>query len=110
MSGLLPLGIEAWRVITGELRFEQVLDIREPERFWRGHLPGALNVPYRDGQVRAAALLDASRPVLVVDPGGARAAEMAVFLRGQGLAASYLEGGLAAWTGPLERTPRAERR
>ena len=87
MSGLLPLGIEAWRVITGELRFEQVLDIREPERFWRGHLPGALNVPYRDVQVRAAALLDASRPVLVVAGAPAPPRWQS---SGAGLAASYL--------------------
>ena len=41
--------------------------------------------------------------VLVVDPGGARAAEMAVWLRRHGIDASYLVGGYAQWTGPLER-------
>jgi len=103
----LPLGIQPWELLCGERTFTQILDIREPDRFGRGHLSGAVNVPYRDVQVRAAALFDPTQPLLVVDPGGARAAEMAVFLRGQGLQAAYLEGGMAAWTGPLVRSPRS---
>ena len=102
-----PLGVEAWRVICGELPFSQVLDIREADQFNRGHLPGAIHVPYRDVQIAALGRVDASQPLLVVDPGGARAAEMAVFLRGQGVQASYLEGGMAAWTSPLERPRRS---
>ena len=102
-----PLGVEPWRVICGELAFSQVLDIREADPFNRGHLPGAIHIPYRDVQVEALGRVDANQPLLVVDPGGARAAEMAVFLRGQGIEASYLEGGMAAWTGPLERSPRS---
>lgn len=99
-----PLGVHAWQVLE-ELRFEQVLDLREADRFVRGHIPGALLVPYREVQVRAAGLVDHSRPVLLVDPGGARAAEMAVFLRNLGIEASYLEGGLARWPGPWETGP-----
>ena len=100
MSGL---AIEAWQILCGEVTPAQVLDIREPDRFRRGHLQDAVNVPYGEVQQRAAAVLDPARAVLVVDPGGARAAEMAVWLRGQGFEASYLEGGMAAWTGPLDR-------
>lgn len=105
----LPLAVEAWELLCGQRAFAQILDIREPDRFARGHLAGAVNVPYRDVQVKAAALFDPALPVLVVDPGGARAAEMAVFLRGQGLQAAYLEGGMARWTGPLEKAPRRRR-
>lgn len=99
-----PLGVHAWQVLT-ELPFSQVLDLREADRFARGHIPGALLVPYREVQVRAVELVDPAQPVLLVDPGGARAAEMAVFLRGLGLEASYLEGGLACWPGPWESGP-----
>ena len=42
--------------------------------------------------------------ILLVDEGGARAAEMAVWLSARGRQAHYLVGGLAAWRGPLERT------
>ena len=44
--------------------------------------------------------------MLVIDPGGARAAEMAVWLRRHDIQASYLVGGYAQWTGPLERPGR----
>lgn len=101
---MLPLGIQGWEILCGERTFSQILDIREPPLFARGHLAGSVNVPYREVQVRAAAMFDRSLLLLVVDPGGARAAEMAVFLRGQGHQAAYLEGGLSAWTGPLERS------
>ena len=35
--------------------------------------------------------------------GGARAAEMAVWLRRHGIDASYLVGGYSQWTGSLDR-------
>lgn len=104
---MFPFAVQPWRLLTGEVVAEQVVDLREPDRFRRGHLPGALNVPYNAFQEEAPERLDPSRTVLVVDPGGARAAEMATWLRARGFQAGYLEGGMAAWTGPLERTPHA---
>lgn len=106
---MIPLGIEAWQVVCGEVRPDQILDIRQPDQFARAHIPGAVNVPYGDVQDHGPRALDPAGTVLVVDPGGARAAEMAVWLRGQGFVASYLEGGMAAWTGDLD-TPRRRRR
>jgi rhodanese-related sulfurtransferase len=91
---VIPLAVQAWQVVCGEVSPDTVLDIREPEAFSRAHIPGAL---------------DPARTVLVVDPGGARAAEMAVWLRGAGFEAGFLEGGMAGWTGDLE-TPRRRRR
>jgi len=106
---LTPLAIQAWQVVCGEVQPEQILDIREPDQYGRAHIPGAINVPYGDLQDRGPRALDPARSVLVVDPGGARAAEMAVWLRGRGFNASYLEGGMGAWTGELEK-PRRRRR
>jgi len=104
-----PLAVQPWQVVCGEVVPQQILDIRQPELFARAHIPGAVNVPYGEVQARGPAALDTGRTVLVVDPGGARAAEMAVWLRGQGFEATYLEGGMAAWTGELSR-PRRRRR
>lgn len=107
---MIPLAIEPWQVVCGEVTPDQVLDIRQPDQYGRAHIPGAINVPYGEVQDRGPAALDAARSVLVVDPGGARAAEMAVWLRGQGFQASYLEGGMAAWTGDLDKPRRRRRR
>ena len=106
---MIPLAIEVWQVVCGEVVPEQILDIRQPDQFERAHIPSAVNVPYGEVQQRGPAALDAARTVLVVDPGGARAAEMAVWLRGQGYSASYLEGGMAAWTGDLTKKRRRRR-
>lgn len=94
--------VQPWQLQCGELAPGQIVDLRAPDRFARGHLSGAINVPYNDFQEDAPGRLDPARSVLVVDPAGARAAEMATWLRARGFRAGYLEGGMAAWTGPLE--------
>ena len=102
---MFPFVVQAWQVQTGALRPEQIVDLRSADRYARGHLAGALNLPYNAFQEDAPSLLDPARSVLVVDPAGARAAEMATWLRARGYAAGYLEGGMASWAGPLERGP-----
>jgi len=97
------LAIQAWEILCGEASFEVIVDLREPDMFARGHMCGARNLPYGRFQDEALACLPEGPAVLVVDPGGARAAEMATWLRRRGRPAAYLEGGMAAWTGPLER-------
>lgn len=99
----LPFVVQAWQLLTGELRPDQIVDLRDADRFARGHLPGAISLPYSAFQEDAEDTLAPERSVLVVDPAGARAAEMATWLRARGFSAGYLEGGMAAWTGPLER-------
>ena len=104
MSGVpLPFAVQAWQLQCGEVVPDRVLDLRQPERFDRGHMVGAINLPYERLQDEALALLHTEQTVLLVDPGGARAAELATWLRARGYEAGYLEGGLASWTGPLER-------
>jgi rhodanese-related sulfurtransferase len=95
------LAIEAWELTAVEPP-PRILDLREPPLFARAHLPGARNLPY--GRFQAEALPacgPGAAPVVVVCAGGARSAEMAVWLRARGVAARYLVGGMAAWTGPL---------
>ncbi len=102
---MIAFEVPAWALLCGEVAVDLVLDLREPEAFARGHLPGARNIPYGRFQAEALAAVPAGARVLVVDPGGARAAELALWLRHNGVSAGFLEGGLAAWTGPLVRGP-----
>lgn len=100
---MIPFAVEDWQLQCGEVAPAQVVDLREPERFARGHMKGARNIPYTQLQLDGPRLLDPTLSVLVVDPAGARAAEMAMWLRGHGFQAGFLEGGMAAWSGELVR-------
>lgn len=99
----LPLDVHGWQLELGEIAPTVIVDLRDPHLFERARLRGAQNVPYHQLQAWAPDHLTDQDTVLVVDPAGARAAEMAVWLRRHGIEAAYLVGGYAAWTGPLER-------
>lgn len=76
----------------------QVLDVREPDEFAEGHLPGARNIPLGD-LTDEAATLDAGRAVLVHCKTGPRATMAATALGAAGWDVSELDGGFDAWSG-----------
>ena len=98
-----PIDIASWQLQCGEFTPDVVVDLRQPDAYARARLRDAINIPYEQIQARGPTELQPDKVVLLVDPGGARAAEMAVWLRRHGLNAHYLVGGYAHWTGELER-------
>jgi len=74
-----------------------VLDVREPEEFAAGHVPGAINLP----QANLATRLDEvprDRPVWLICQGGYRSLRAARFLAQVGFAdVASVRGGTAAW-------------
>jgi hydroxyacylglutathione hydrolase len=77
---------------------QQVIDVRSPEEWSKGHLPGAIHIPL-------AALpdklgdLDRARPIVLHCQGGGRSSIAASFLQAQGIKnVSNLAGGYEAWT------------
>jgi len=103
-ADLDTLGLETWELLSMDVAPDTILDIRTVEQFARAHLAGAINVTYNNFQQDAFGLIENSVRILVVDEAGARAAEMAVWLRSRGVSAQYLVGGLAAWRGPMEKS------
>ncbi len=97
------LGVESWELSSEVVVPEVIVDIRTAEQFRKAHLHGAINLTYNDFQLKILQTIESKESVLLVDGGGARAAEMAVWLRGHGVPAQYLVGGMAAWRGPLEK-------
>ena len=96
-----PLEVPAWQLELGELVPAAIIDIRQPDAFRRGRLAGAVSLPYERFQVEIADRIRTEDWVLIVDTAGARAAEMAIWLRSRGYAASSLEGGMTGWRGKL---------
>jgi rhodanese-related sulfurtransferase len=74
-----------------------VVDVRTPEEFRAGHVPGAINVPYDQVAARAAELVGEHGVAMYCMKGPrARLGEQALLQAG-GAAVLHLEGGLSAW-------------
>lgn len=85
----------------------QVLDVREPEEFADGHLPGAINIPRGFLEVKADLehykrddrLRDRSQKLICVCGGGHRSALAARTLQEMGFEnVLSVKGGWTAWT------------
>jgi hydroxyacylglutathione hydrolase len=75
----------------------QVIDVRSPEEWRRGHLPGAIHIPLALLPDRIGEL-DASVPIVMQCQGGGRSSIATSLLQSQGLFdVSNLAGGYDAW-------------
>ncbi len=75
----------------------QIIDLRKPEEFKKGHIANSQNIP-GDKIQNVLGQIDKSRPVLLVDKMGSFSRTAARLLRGVGFAEVYiLEGGLVEW-------------
>ena len=74
-----------------------LLDVREPEEYGGGHVPGAVNLPQAELAWRLGEL-DISSPYLLICEGGQRSLRAAQFLKQVGFArVTNVRGGMAAW-------------
>jgi len=84
----------------------QIVDVREPDEWAGGHIPGALHVPLGELSVRRAGL-DPARPVITVCRSGKRSLTAAAELHSAGFTdARSMAGGMNAWVTanqPVER-------
>jgi rhodanese-related sulfurtransferase len=74
-----------------------VLDVREPEEYAHGHVPGAVSLPQADLASRLAEV-PRDRPVLTLCERGMRSLRAAQFLLQVGIEqVASVKGGTAAW-------------
>jgi rhodanese-related sulfurtransferase len=91
---LLEIDLDRFAVehAAGEL----VIDVREPEEYATGHVPGARLMPL----MRLAAMADdlpAGRPIYVICASGNRSKAGTGLLRARGLDAYSVAGGTGGW-------------
>jgi NADPH-dependent 2,4-dienoyl-CoA reductase/sulfur reductase-like enzyme/rhodanese-related sulfurtransferase len=91
LDGLMPLG--DWNRLGGGA---QVVDVREPDEYRAGHVPGAQNLPLSQLRERCAELPPA-RPLLLYCGVGQRAYYATRYLCQHGYAAANLSGGYATY-------------
>jgi rhodanese-related sulfurtransferase len=88
---------EARRMIERESTF--VLDVRSPDKYAEGHVPGAVNIPLADLGASAARLpQDKDAPILTVCNRGNISANGMLYLKSLGYShVKTLSGGTNAW-------------
>lgn len=92
-----PRGIEVGRAAELIRGGEALaLDVREPNEWDAGHIPGATHVPMDEVQRRVGEL-PTDRPVIAVCRSGGRSGRVANKLRSRGFEIENLEGGMLAW-------------
>ncbi|MCI6247427.1 rhodanese-like domain-containing protein [bacterium] len=79
-----------------------VLDVRTPQEYGDGHLPGAVNLPLSAITQARQVIGSTDRPVIVYCRSGARSARAAAVLTAGGWRQVDDLGGLSNWDGPLE--------
>jgi len=86
-----------------------VLDVRTPQEFEAGHVPGALNIPVDQVAARSAELGTKDKPVLLYCRTGHRSGIAAAELVKQGFTAIYDFRSMSDWPGPVEKGPAKPR-
>ena len=73
-----------------------VVDVREPDEYATGHVPGALNVPL--GRLASRIVdLPVGEPLQLICQSGRRSAQAVEALQARGIPATDVMGGTAAW-------------
>ncbi len=73
-----------------------VIDVREPQEYVNGHVPGAELIPMGELPARTGDI-ERDEPVYVICASGNRSAAMTDFLRQSGIDARSVAGGTSAW-------------
>jgi phage shock protein E len=91
-------GVQEYHAAPGAV----LLDVRTPEEYRQGHIPGSKNVPlYVMDQVKEVADLDT--PLFVYCHSGARSREAVSMLERMGYSKAKNIGGITAYKGEVER-------
>lgn len=79
-----------------------IVDLREPQLYKNGHIPGAVNIPFADFQDKYTEL-DKNKRIIFVCHDGPMGDASSQFLLGKGYHnLANFQGGMAAWSGPVK--------
>lgn len=87
-------GHDARRLVAAGAR---LLDVRSPEEYAGGHLPGAVNIPVQDLDRRLAEVGPRDGEVILYCRSGSRSARATEMLRRQGFSRVHNLGPMTAW-------------
>ena len=79
-----------------------LLDVRMPEEYQGGHIPGSKNVPLYTIEKVVRAVSEKNTPIFVYCHSGARSAQAVTMLRRMGYSSVKNIGGIVSYTGKVE--------
>ena len=90
---------EMLEIIAKENKDILILDVRQPDEYKEGHIPGAINLPVRELPIKVKELpTNLQIPIITVCHSGSRSAYAAMFLRGYGYShVRSLDLGMHQW-------------
>ena len=80
-----------------------LLDVRTPDEYRQGHIPGSKNVPLQSISKVAGMIDNKSTPIFVYFLSGARSHQAAAILKQMGYTNVKNIGGISAYAGKVER-------
>lgn len=87
-----------------------LLDVRTPQEYGEGHIPGSQNVPLQELEMVGSVAADRDTPLFVYCRSGARSRQAAGMLQQMGYTRAVNIGGILSYTGKTERgSGKAER-
>ena len=92
-------GVEEYRAREGAV----LLDVRTPEEYAEGHVPGSVNVPLQSIDKVASALADKTKTVFVYCRSGARSSQAVAFMKQMGYTEVHNIGGILDYNGKVEK-------
>jgi len=95
----LEQGLREYEAAPGAL----LLDVRSPEEYRQGHIPGSRNMPLQSIAAGEGLPEDPEVPIFVYCHSGARSRRAAAFLQKIGYSRVKNIGGLAGYAGKLEK-------
>ncbi len=82
-----------------EMKKVQLIDVRTPKEYEKGHISGAINIDFRDANFESLiSSVDKTKPVAVYCGRGGRSAACASVMQKAGFTKIYdLDGGISEW-------------
>lgn len=91
-------GIAEYRAVSGAV----LLDVRTPEEYHTGHIPGSKNIPLQTIGRTASVIRQKNTPLYVYCQSGARSRQAVKQLQQDGYTSVTNIGGMAAYSGKVE--------
>ncbi len=95
---MLEITTQALRELLNANPHLRIIDVRTPEEFKTGAIPGAINIPTQEVQQRMAEL-KSDQPTYIICHSGSRSRLVTLTLGAAGINNLYsVTGGMMAWT------------